>query len=244
MSDRWSITTGDCVPYLASMDAASVDHVITDPPYNAKTHKPGAIKTNKFTTPDCAEKIINLGFEQITPKDIAPLMLRVSRRWIVAFCATEMLGAYEEAVGPKQWIRSGAWDRPDGMPQISGDRPAQGFEGIAVMHRPGKKRWNGGGKRGVWRCNIVKRDRTGHPTQKPLSLMLQLVEDFTDLGDTILDPFCGSGTTGVACLQLGRQFIGIEKDSKYAKIARARLRAEDKGLTYQQAKAGQRGIFG
>ena len=62
-----------------------------------------------------------------------------------------------------------------------------------------------------------------HPTQKPLSLMTWCVLNNTKPGDTILDPFMGSGTTGVACVQTGRNFIGIEIDPGYFKIAEKRI---------------------
>jgi DNA modification methylase len=62
-------------------------------------------------------------------------------------------------------------------------------------------------------------------TEKPLPLMESLVRDFTDPGDLILDPFAGSGTTGVAAIRLGRRFIGWEKDPKYHTIAVKRLTA-------------------
>ena len=76
-------------------------------------------------------------------------------------------------------------------------------------------------------------------TQKPIDLMLSLVEDFTDPDDLILDPFCGSGTTGVAALRLGRRFVGIEKDPTYAQLARDRIAAEEEGSTLQASRAGQ-----
>lgn len=78
---------------------------------------------------------------------------------------------------------------------------------------------------------------SGHPTEKPVEVMLWVV-GLTD-GVIILDPFCGSGTTGVACLRLGRRFIGIEKDANYAEVARERLEAESRGLTLRDARAGQ-----
>jgi site-specific DNA-methyltransferase (adenine-specific) len=64
-----------------------------------------------------------------------------------------------------------------------------------------------------------------HTTQKPEALMEALIRDFTDPGDLILDPFAGSGTTGVAAIRLGRRFIGWEKDPKYHAIALKRLTA-------------------
>lgn len=78
-----------------------------------------------------------------------------------------------------------------------------------------------------------------HPCPKPLAPMSWLVESLTEGGEVVLDPFCGSGTTGVACLRLGRRFIGIEKDATYAAVARERLAAESQGLTLRDARAGQ-----
>ena len=62
-----------------------------------------------------------------------------------------------------------------------------------------------------------------HPSQKPIRLLTELIDKYTEEGDTILDPFMGSGTTGVACAQLGRKFIGIEIDKDYFEIAKKRI---------------------
>jgi len=62
-----------------------------------------------------------------------------------------------------------------------------------------------------------------HKTQKPVPLMEWCVENYTQLGDTVLDPFMGSGSTGVACMRLGRRFIGIEIDGDYFNIAKERI---------------------
>ena len=69
-------------------------------------------------------------------------------------------------------------------------------------------------------------EKTEHTTQKPLDLMRHLVKIHTNEHQTVLDPFMGSGTTGVACKNLNRSFIGIEKDEKYFKIARERIERE------------------
>ena len=70
---------------------------------------------------------------------------------------------------------------------------------------------------------VVSDGMFGHPTPKPLDYMLKLIERITRLGDTILDPFMGSGTTGVACVKTGRNFIGIEIDPDYFAIAEKRI---------------------
>ena len=74
-----------------------------------------------------------------------------------------------------------------------------------------------------FRAQIAMDIHTGHPSQKPIQLLNKLVLSFTSEGDTILDPFMGSGTTGVACVETGRNFIGIEIDADYFKIAQRRI---------------------
>ncbi len=67
---------------------------------------------------------------------------------------------------------------------------------------------------------------TGHPSQKPIKLICELIEEYSKEGDTILDPFFGSGTTGVAAVRMGRHFIGIEISPNYCKIAEKRIQEE------------------
>lgn len=73
--------------------------------------------------------------------------------------------------------------------------------------------------------------------------MMELVTKFTDPDDLVWDPYCGSGTTGVACIRTGRRFIGHEMQPHYAKIATERLEAESRGLTLHAARSGQTSIF-
>lgn len=131
---------------------------------------------------------------------------------------------------------------------MTGDRPGMGYECMVVTHPKGKPRWNGGGRCGVFSSlsgkSVDRRDgRSVHPTQKPTELMLELVELFSEPGELVFDPFAGSGTTGVACIRLGRRFIGIEREPKYAAVARERLRAEERGLSLREARLGQTSIF-
>lgn len=70
------------------------------------------------------------------------------------------------------------------------------------------------------------RDRVQHPCPRPLEQVMYVVNAFTRPGDLVLDPFMGSGTTGIACVRLGRRFIGIEKDEMYFNEAKERIEAE------------------
>ena len=201
-----------------------VDHVMTDPPYDAATHD-GA-RTNAT-----ADKKLEIGFDPIDPTILGPWLGKWARRWTLAFCGLEMLGDYRRAVGDA-WMRAGFWWRPDGTPQISGDRPAQPGEGIAIWHRSltegrnGHARWNGGGAQAMYRYGVVRGRERVHPTQKPEPLMAELIEQFTDVDETIFDPFAGSGTTLVAAKRLGRKAIGIELDEQWCREAVRRLGQE------------------
>ena len=80
--------------------------------------------------------------------------------------------------------------------------------------------------RSVWSIPTTpKREKTNgaHPTQKPLELLRRLISMCTNEGDLVLDPFCGSGTTGVACALLNRNFVGIDLDQNFLNLALKRI---------------------
>lgn len=232
--DSVTIYHGESQSVLA--DIGPVDHVIMDPPYDDETHT-GARTLAKTTTMEGGRrKIVTTGTYEIGFAAVnaglwfVPVCLSMAYRWTIAFCSMEMLGDYRRVAG-ESWMRGGFWHRLDGAPQITGDRPAQPGEGIAIMHRSladgrtGRTRWNRHGHSAYWAANIVKHNRV-HPTQKPESLMVALIQDFTDQGETILDPFMGSGTTLVAAKRLGRKAIGVEREEAFCRHAVERLRQE------------------
>jgi site-specific DNA-methyltransferase (adenine-specific) len=215
---NYELHLGDCLEYMRTLEDGAVDAVITDPPYTQRVTD-GA-RTNTFQEP---KRFITFDGIDGLEAELCREFLRVSRTWTIVFCAFEQLGDYARASGDF-WVRSGVFHKPDATPQFSGDRPSMCGEAIAIMHAPGKKRWNGGGRPAFWSYSR-EQNRNGHPTQKPISLMKRIVYDFTMEDYTILDPFMGSGTTGVACMELGegRRFIGCEVDPKYYQIAEKRI---------------------
>jgi site-specific DNA-methyltransferase (adenine-specific) len=106
--------------------------------------------------------------------------------------------------GQKEWIRD-TWTE-------TGERCAKS---VVYFSRP--------------KNNQHTKTNQNHPTEKPVGLMQYIIEMHTDSGNTILDPFMGSGSTGVACARAGRNFIGIERDAKYHKIACDRIAHEFDG---------------
>jgi len=225
----WELRCGDCLDPetgLASLDA--VDHVITDPPYDAAPYsraEPGIKRSGRELA--SLRKMADGAIGSTRARDVAPELARICQRWAIVFFDAESVAAWGNALcdGGLEHVRIGAWAKTNPMPQFSGDRPAQGYEAAEIAHRPGRKRWNGKGA-ALWHYpTCMGAGRPDHPCPKPLPLMEQIVTDFTDPGELICDPFAGSGTTGVACIRLGRRFIGWEKDPGFFEVAVKRLRA-------------------
>lgn len=245
---RWTMHHGDCLEWMRTLPDKSVDHVICDPPYEAEAHTQGRRIRGK-TLPGGGRQIVEapVPFPPITAAErvaIGAEIARVVRRWALVFCQVEATHLWATALQPLAYRRTCVWVKPDGRPQYSGDRPGVGYECFVLSHPKGRCSWNGGGKVGVFTHLTLAGARAAwnakaHPTQKPTSLMVELVSLFTDPGETILDPFAGSGTTGVAALRLGRRFLGAEKDAAHYATACARLAAEEGGSTLAAARAGQ-----
>jgi DNA modification methylase len=184
----------DSLPFLVSLADQSIDVVMTDPPYpNGK---------GLF-----ADTIID---------GIAGLYLcaKKAKRHVIFFWTPLV----EPPLPPPGWFVSNIyiWDKPDCKTSIR-------YERIVVWSRDYTRH---GYK--VWRVPIVefktlKDFSARHPTQKAVRLMRYLIEDFSQPGDLILDPFAGTGTTGVAAKQAGRHYILSERHEEYAQIARERL---------------------
>lgn len=218
---------GDCRDVLPTL--GKVNHVISDPPYEQIMHDAKMSSARRIRT-DGRGELKTLDFEAIDGirQEIANGVAQISNGWALLFCAPEGVGRWADAINasPAKYKRACVWVKPDSTPQLNGQGPAMGAENfIAAWCGPGFAKWNAGGKRGVYTYLANPPDRHGgHPTEKPWRLMAALLRDFTNPDETILDPFMGSGTTGVACVKLGRKFIGIERELDYFEIACERIR--------------------
>lgn len=219
---------GDCTEVLPLI--GKVNAVITDPPYEEEAHNKGRRLLGKQTNGERTVEYGALDFERITEEvrdTVSSLCVERCEGWFLAFCQAEAVRAWRiahEAAGAK-YKRACVWLKPDGAPQFTGDRPGMGYESIvASWCGAGRSRWNGGGRHGVFsHANRDSNHPKEHMTQKPIALMAELTQLFTNVGDIVLDPFMGSGTTGVAAAQLARKFIGIERDERYFEIACKRI---------------------
>ena len=213
---------GDCCEVLPAL--GQVDHVITDPPYEAEAHTKARRQRSEGVV-----GVIAIDFEAMhepVRQAVGREMVRLSRGWVLVFCQVEAAMLWREALAGAKYMRTQVWVKPDGAPQFTGDRPGMGYESIVTAWAgSGRSRWNGGGRRGVYVHMVGAHGgvKNPHPTTKPETLMCELLHLFTDAGETVLDPFMGSGTTLVAAKRLGRRAIGIEREEKYCEMAAKRL---------------------
>jgi len=218
----------NCMDILPTLDR--VDAVITDPPYEAEAHTKGRRLLGKQESGERTVEYGALDFALMSDDlrlKSSSLATELCSGWMLSFCQAEAVSLWRdahEAAGAK-YKRAMIWLKPDGAPQFTGDRPGMGYESIvASWCGKGRSQWNGGGRHGVFsHPHRESNNPKQHMTQKPSTLMRELVDLFTLPGNTILDPFMGSGTTGVAAIQLGRSFIGIEREERYFQIACKRI---------------------
>jgi site-specific DNA-methyltransferase (adenine-specific) len=210
---------------LSTLDDRSVDCVLTDPPYSERTHKNAT--SNKAGEKDHPLRSGGArAFASIADLDLRATLTelgRVSRGWVVA--TLDYRHAVEFDVTPPEGLRLlrvGVWVKTNPTPQISGDRPAQGWEAIAYMHRSDTRpKWAGGGAHGNFVTPLPPPE--GHPTAKPLPMVAQWVRWFTNPGDTILDTFAGSGTVLRAAKDEGRRALGCDSDARCCGLSARRL---------------------
>ena len=209
-------------------DAAIVwqecDVMIVDPPYSERVH------ANPVSngTGGMGVRKREFGFESCDfhlRRAIARLA-GDARRWSLVFSDIESCGAWREALENEELehVRHVPWVRWS-QPQLSGDRPPSGCEMVTIAHPRGKKRWSGPGNLTAFDACCL-RGKNKHPAEKPLDLMLSLVSWFSEQGETVLDPCCGAGTTGLACQLLDRNAVLFDNQLRWVEHTSLRLKLE------------------
>jgi DNA modification methylase len=198
---RATLYLGDCRDILPTL--GKVDAVVTDPPYGIAAAKRGTIGTSKNA------KVKDYGAADWDNEPIAPetlALLRSAGQWNVIFG-----GNYYECPPASCWL---VWDKMN-----TGDFAdcELAWTNLPKAVRRIRYMWNG-------MIREPGAQRGDHPTQKPLEVMKWCIGHLPEPNETILDPFMGSGTTGVAAIQMGRSFIGIEREERYFEAACRRIR--------------------
>lgn len=213
--NRYGVIHGDCVAEMAKMADGSVTAVITDPPYNAINRTAGLRQYDK-------------GLADSAPIDIDVLaaeFVRLASGTIYVFCSDEQFTVWTMAFKSHGLsTRICAWTKSNPAP-IHGELMWLSAIELCVFARKSKATFNEFCASPVWHGPSETREVPWHPTPKPEWLMRRLVRASTNEGDTVLDPFSGSGTTGVACGLEHRNFVGIEMQDGY--VAKSRQRISD-----------------
>lgn len=214
---------GDAIDTLNNLPPESVDLIVTDPPYKcirggkpdrSKGAPSGMLSLNDgkvFSHNDCPAK------------QYMSLLYRVLKSGCHAYVMTNLLNLREmmdEATKAGFQIHNLlVWEKNNATPSRWYMKNAE----FTLFLRKGKaKRINHLGSKMVHKFKNNLGGRI-HPTEKPIELMKFYIENSSNFGDVVLDPFMGTGSTGLACLDTGREFIGIEVDSKYYEKAKDRL---------------------
>lgn len=227
---------GDCLKLMKDIPDNSVDLILTDPPYNIS-------RDNNFET--MGRKGIQFGdwdhnFNQVSWLTGVNRIMKAGSS-IVIFNAWRNLGTLDEKLDNEGFVGKDVfrWIKTNPMPRNRDRRYITDYEfALIATNKKGKwvfNRYDSKYERPMYSCSVVTGSKRFHPTQKPISLMEYLVCRHSNPGQTILDPFMGSGSTGIACVNTNRNFIGMELDCDYFKIAEQRINEAGKKAVKEDA---------
>jgi len=234
------VICGDCLEVMKDIPDKSIDMIFTSPPYNMRTR----IRNGKYTTREKSEHFSKKysNFDDALPidefydfhKKCINEMLRISKIVIYNFqIVTGSKEAFFKIIGDfsKDIKDIIIWDKGFGQPAMHEKVLNSSYEFILIMEddkKCGRVIQNSTFKRGelqnILRINRVNSKIKGHSAVFPLKLAETIIKNFSNENDTVLDCFAGSGTTAIACINLNRNYILIEKEPKYVNIIRERLK--------------------
>jgi DNA modification methylase len=224
-----SIINANCYDILPTIKSKSIDLIITDPPYNISKESnfsKGLIPrfntiTHDFGEWDKDELALDFLFSEYKR------ILKNGGTLITFYDAWKANELREVADKYKlKQPRVCQWVKNNPVPiNSSNNYLSNAVEFFYTFVKKGKPTFNSNYDNGIYNYTICHgKERTEHPTQKPLSLIKALIEKHSNKGDLILDPFAGSGTIGVACKKLNRNYILIEKEEIYYNISQERIK--------------------
>jgi DNA modification methylase len=206
---RATLYLGDCRDILPTLP--KVDAVVTDPPYGEVNRASGGLRN------------LDKGAADVADFDLQELAENLAKlgRSVYVWCGTEQVSEFRRALVEQGFsTRACVWEKTNPSP-MNGEYLWLSSIELCVFGKDAGAPFLERCASPVWRIP-VERDQV-HPTQKPVTLMMRQIAASSPASGTVCDPFMGSGTTGVAAVQLGRSFIGIEREPKYFDIACKRI---------------------
>jgi site-specific DNA-methyltransferase (adenine-specific) len=235
-----NLQLGNCVELMKYLPSGSINQIFADPPYNLSGTNFQTVKSGRMVACDKGDWDIidNIhDFNEVWIKECIRVLADNGTIWISGTLHNHpSVGVLLKKLN--LWIINDViWFKKNAAPLLSKNRLAPSTELIWIASKSKKyyfdyetaKRINGGKQmRNLWEIN-AQRHITSHPTEKPEILLERIIRLGSKEGDTILDPFTGSGTTGVVAKRLNRNFIGFEISPKYFQIADNRINNEING---------------
>ena len=232
MKERYKLYNGDCLEIMDNIDDKSIDLIITDPPY---LHEKGgrgkmllgdSLDRNKFNMKKMSD---------FSKDDIYNFLIKTKRimkkpQWYI-FCSEKQIPYYLNwTLENKFKFNILTWNKP--LSIMNRERYSTNMEYIIRIYSNGcalnKLNLEKDKSKKIYYSKYkvysqIRGKQKLHPSQKPTEIIQEIIELSSNENDIILDPFMGSGSTGVACLNLNRKFIGIELDENYFNIAKDRI---------------------
>ena len=255
---NYRLILGDALDALPEIESDSVDFVFADPPYflsndgfSIKSGK--AVSVNKGSWDKSSGFNIDVEFHRRWISE-AIRILKPNGSLVISgtYHSIFQCGFLLQEMGCRI-VNDIVWFKPNGAPSLAGRNFTASHETLiwATKSKVAKhtfnyqlsKNWDspkdkllnpGKQMRSVWSIASTPKGEKSlghHPTQKPLELLRRLIAICTLEGDTVLDPFCGSGTAGVAATELKRNFVGVDLDEEYLELARKRIEASHEDHT-------------
>lgn len=216
---------GDCLEILKTIPDKSIDLIVTDPPYQISITGGAMIEEKQIRY--VQEKQLS-GIDNGYNPQILDECLRVLKAInIYIFCSHyQIVPLLEKFVNERKChFNILTWHKENPLPYC-GNTYLKDTEWILFFREQGVPLYGNWKTKKTWytsTINVKDKARYQHPTIKPLNIIRNFITNSSKAGDVILDPFSGSGTTGVACVQTGRNFIGCEINESYYTIAERRI---------------------
>jgi DNA modification methylase len=232
MKSEYKLYHGDSYELMKDQPAKSIDLILTDPPYNLSQYSTGNIKLS--WRKDINNDLADWDKETFDPSDWLTEFQRVLKPTgnIFAFTSYNLLGKWHEVFDPEfDTFQFMVWHKTNPAPKIRRAGFLNSCELVVCVWNKGHT-WNFSNQRDMHNfietpiCMGKERLKTPkHPTQKPVRVLEHIIKIASNAGETVLDPFMGVGSTGVAAVKNKRKFLGIEIDKKYFSAAKKRLKS-------------------
>ena len=242
-----NLMQGDCLERMKEIPDGSVDMVLTDVPYGTTRNKWDSViplepmweQLNRIIKPNGA--IVMTAMQPFTSVLVCSNLKMFKYQWVwQKEAGTGLLNAKKQPLRDHEDVCVFYSKQPTYNPQYTEGKPYVAQKGgeTSNYNPSGSVTTVSDGKRYPKTVQKFNRDRNKiHPTQKPVALMEYLIRTYTNEGETVLDFTCGSGTTGVACVNTNRSFVGIELDPDYFEIAERRINdALDAPIKFQKER--------